>query len=468
MYAGQGYTVVFASTRGTADSGGTLDPMRDEARDGQDIVAWMRRQAWYPGRFATFGISYLGYTQWALLSDPPEDLVTSIVAVGPHDFSRHAWGTGAFNFDLIGWAELVRTSTASLPRALVNQILSGMRLRPIFRATPVVDKADAHFRSTAPWVRERLIRPDLSDPFWRPMQHADALQKTTVPILIFAGWQDLFLPQSIQQYIQLHDRAVDVAITVGAWTHLQLASGAQSVVAPESVAWLDRYLAGSKAAPRSVPVRIQDGASGKWRDLPVWPPMTATTKLHLHDDGRLIAALPPATAATRSFVFDPSAPTPAVGGNMLAGGGYKNDSALAARRDVLAYDTDPLPTNLTIIGSARVALAHTTELPDADLFVRICDVDRKGRSRNVAETYVRLQDGPTSVGLNLLPTAHTFRAGHRLRLIVAGGSFPQFARNPGSGENPLTATSRRPNRHTIQHADGVSTLELPVADTSLS
>ena len=44
-----------------------------------------------------------------------------------------------------------------------------------------------------------------------------------------------------------------------------------------------------------------------------------------------------------------------------------------------------------------------------------------------------------------LDTAHRFRAGSRIRLIVAGGSFPQYARNLGTGENPVTgATLRRP------------------------
>jgi putative CocE/NonD family hydrolase len=296
------------------------------------------------------------------------------------------------------------------------------------------------------------------------MQHADALQKASIPILLFAGWQDIFLPQSIQQYTQLRDRGVDVAITVGAWTHLQVGQGAQSVMASESIAWLDRYLAGSKAAPRSAPVRIQDGMSGRWRDLPVWPPMTAPTQLYLQDDGRLSATPALAPAATRSFIFNPADPTPAVGGNMLAGGGYKNDTALAARRDVLAYDSDPLPANLTIIGSARITLAHTTELPDADLFVRISDVDRQGRSRNVAERYVRLRGAQPTVSLDLLPTMYTFLAGHRIRLIITGASFPQFARNPGSGENPLTAIAFTANRHTIQHAGGASMLELPVAD----
>jgi len=35
----------------------------------------MRRQRWFTGQFATVGISYLGFTQFALLQDPPPELV---------------------------------------------------------------------------------------------------------------------------------------------------------------------------------------------------------------------------------------------------------------------------------------------------------------------------------------------------------------------------------------------------------
>src|SRR5262245_40180320 len=49
VFAAQGYAVLFVSTRGTADSGGVLDPMRTDAEDGHDVVAWMREQPWYAG-----------------------------------------------------------------------------------------------------------------------------------------------------------------------------------------------------------------------------------------------------------------------------------------------------------------------------------------------------------------------------------------------------------------------------------
>ena len=62
----EGFQVVVQSCRGTAGSGGRFDrPFRAEADDGRDTVAWLREQPFYPGRFATFCASYLGYVQLA-------------------------------------------------------------------------------------------------------------------------------------------------------------------------------------------------------------------------------------------------------------------------------------------------------------------------------------------------------------------------------------------------------------------
>jgi len=41
----------------------------------------------------------------------------------------------------------------------------------------------------------------------------------------------------------------------------------------------------------------------------------------------------------------------------------------------------------------------------------------------------------------LRPTAHRFDRGHRLRLQVAGGAHPRYARNTGTGE-PLGSATR--------------------------
>jgi predicted acyl esterase len=38
----------------------------------------------------------MGFTQWALLMDPPPELTAAAIAVAPHDFSRLMYFGGAF------------------------------------------------------------------------------------------------------------------------------------------------------------------------------------------------------------------------------------------------------------------------------------------------------------------------------------------------------------------------------------
>lgn len=462
-FAGQGYTVVFASTRGTADSDGVLDPMRTDADDSHDIVSWMREQPWYGGRLATIGGSYLGFTQWALLADPPADLAASVVVMGPHDFSRHTWGTGSFRTDLIGWSGGVGGPPES------RNPLRSMKVRRSFDkgaeavidAVPSLPAAEAFFVGKRAWMRDRLSRSDLSDPYWIPMQHARALENISTPTLIVAGWQDIFLPQSLEQYARLRQRGIDVALTAGAWVHADILLRGGTTIARESVRWLDAHLAGMPLA-RSAPVRVQMTDRKTWLDFDQWPPLDLASKtFHLHPEGRLATERPEPDAAPASFVYDPGAPTPTIGGNLIAKGGYVEDSAYIERTDVIVYDSDPLDGELTVLGAPVVSLDHTAERADADLFVRVSDVDARGRSTAVSETYVRVGSATEPVALTLNDTAHTFRAGHRIRLIVAGGSFPQFSRNPGTGENPLAAHELFPNTHVVSHARAASTVRLP-------
>jgi putative CocE/NonD family hydrolase len=70
--------------RGSFGSGGVFEPGHGEVQDGADTVSWPRRQPWFTGSFATVGGSYLGFTQLALLADPPPELTTAVVTMGPH------------------------------------------------------------------------------------------------------------------------------------------------------------------------------------------------------------------------------------------------------------------------------------------------------------------------------------------------------------------------------------------------
>jgi hypothetical protein len=107
IYAARGYLVLLSSCRGTGDDGGDFEPGANEFADGHATVAWMREQIWYTGSFATLVGSYLGYNQYALLSDPPEDMKAASIMSGVTSFGEFMWGTGALNYNIIAWADVV-------------------------------------------------------------------------------------------------------------------------------------------------------------------------------------------------------------------------------------------------------------------------------------------------------------------------------------------------------------------------
>lgn len=463
-YAARGYHVVIQSVRGTFGSGGEFTPMVNEVADGADTVAWLRTEPWFTGSFATLGLSYLGFTQWALLMDPPPELKAAIISVGPHDFNASSWGTGSFSLnDFLGWCDMVsHQEDPNRFRVGIRQARAARIVNRTSNQLPLGETGRALLRSGAPWYESWLEHPDADDPFWEPMQLTAALDRVEIPVLLFSGWQDLFLGQTFDQYRHLRGRGVTTALTVGAWTHTQLMSKGAPVVVRETLSWLDAHLRGRPVPPRS-PVRVEVTKHG-WVELPDWPPAMTERTLYLQPAHRLSDAPADAAAAPSTFTFDPADPTPTIGGRLLSPeGGYQADGALAKRADVLDFTGDPLPADLYVVGTPVIELAHTSDNPHNDVFVRVSEVDAKGRSQNVTDGFVRLTTDTGSVRLELDAVAHRFGAGSRIRVVVAGGSHPRYARNLGTGEPVISGRSMKPATHTVFHGDGgQSRLTLPM------
>ncbi|KUI42448.1 hydrolase [Mycobacterium sp. IS-1590] len=462
VYAARGYHVVLQSVRGTYGSGGDFDPMVNEIADGADTVEWLRNQEWFTGSFATIGLSYLGFTQWALLSDPPPEMKAAVITVGPHDVSGPRWGPGSFALsDFLGWSHLVAyQEDPNRARALIRQLRSRRRLARAMNRLPAGEAGRTLLGSGAPWWESWLDHPDADDPFWTALNLRRALDTSDVPVLLISGWQDLFLEQTMAQYLRLRERGVEVGLTVGPWIHTQLMTKAAPTAIRETLDWLGAHLTGAESKRRQ-PVRIFVNGSG-WIDLPDWPPAMPEVVRYLQPGGRLGDAVPPETATPSTFSYNPANPTPTVGGRLLSPeGGYRKDTKLAQRADVLSFTGDRLPADLYVVGVPVVELSHSCDNPYNDLFVRVSEVDAKGRSRNVSDGYVSAAPDSGQVRIELDPIAHRFRAGSRIRVIVAGGSHPRFARNLGTGEPLGTGKTLAPATHTVHLGDGASRLVLP-------
>src|SRR3954466_9326753 len=258
LFALRGYHVVQARTRGTFGSGGTFEPMVHEVDDAADTVAWLREQPWFGGRFATFGGSYLGFTQWALLMDPPPELAAAIIQVGPHDFSRAAYAEGAFTLnDFLGWSEMVsQQERFGMLRTQLRALAATRRQAPAMKQLPLVQGGEELTGGAAPWYRDWVSRREPTDPFWAPMQVGAALDRVQVPVLLQTGWQDLFLQQTLEQYVHLRGRGLDVALTVGPWTHEGVVRDGGPLLSREALDWFGEHLAGTGSRLRWSPVRV--------------------------------------------------------------------------------------------------------------------------------------------------------------------------------------------------------------------
>lgn len=462
VYASRGYHVVVQSVRGTFGSGGEFTPMAHEIADGADTAAWLRDQPWFTGSFATLGPSYLGFTQWALLTDPPPEMKAAVIMVGPHDLSAPRWGTGSFGLnDFLGWSDMVAHQEEPRFRTLVRQLRSRKALAAATSALPLGEAGRELLGTGAPWYESWLEHPEHDDPHWARLQLHQALERTQIPVLLLSGWQDLFLEQTLAQYQRLRERGVPVALTMGPWTHSELMTKGAPTVIRESLGWLDTHLAGASTVARK-PVRIHVGGHG-WKDLPDWPPAMPEHVTYLQPAGRLGDTAPGADTPSSSFTFYPADPTPTIGGRLLSPeGGYRNDTPLAQRADVLTFTGVPLQADLYVVGSPLLQLSHSCDNRYNDLFVRISEVDARGRSRNVSDGYLCGTPDSRNVRIELDAVAHRFRAGSRIRVLIAGGSHPRFARNLGTGEPLISGRQLASATHTVHLGDGgTSRLVLP-------
>ena len=372
--------------------------------------------------------------------------------------------------------------TTGAVSGLWRMATSDRRLRPALNGLPVTASGRDLLGTGALWFEGWLEHPDLADPFWAPLQCGAALEQIAVPTLLVGGWQDLFLEQTLEQYQVLSRRGVPTRLLVGPWTHVEVATKGGAAMA-ESLAWLDRYAglgatgnasAADTSAPEASPpvensVRVWVGGKGAgtgWREVSGWPPAgPREQRWYLGPHASLTPGVPAAAGTPPArFRYHPADPTPSVGGaTMTPSAGVRDNRALEARADVLVFTSEPLAGPVEILGEVAAELSVARDNPNADLFVRLCDVDEKGRSRNVCDGIVRLTAADPDDGvvrISLAGAAHSFGPGHRLRLQVSGGAHPRFARNPGTGQVEAPARDLVPTAYQIDL--GASALLLPV------
>ncbi|MEU9508065.1 CocE/NonD family hydrolase [Micromonospora sp. NPDC048170] len=463
--AERGFHVVIQSCRGTFGSGGAFAPLVHEREDGLDTLDWLRRQPWWSGAFGMFGASYQGFVQWALAADAGEELRAMVAVVTASGTRDSTYAGESFALDtVLTWAELLQAQTVPWLARQWELKRGQPRLVAALAHLPLAEADRVATGVTVPFFQEWLRHHTPDADYWHPRVFGGRIAEVQAPVAMVSGWHDIFLPAQLRDFAALRAAGAQPRLTVGPWTHGS--PGLLLAGLRDGLDHLDEHLAGRRPRGRSAagptaPVRVHVGGAGAgWRDLPDWPPPSAPTPWHLHPAGGLSTAAP-VPSAPDGFHYDPADPTPSLGGPLLVAqrAGPVDNRPVEARPDVLTFTSAPLDAPVEVIGPVRAEIHLRSELSHLDVFVRLCDVDRRGRSWNVCDGLVRVAPdrfpadaaGVVRVPVELWPTAHRFAAGHRLRVQVSGGAHPRYARNPGTGEPLGTAVTLRAGWREILH-----------------
>ncbi|WP_271600250.1 CocE/NonD family hydrolase [Bradyrhizobium sp. CCBAU 45384] len=539
-FAKAGYVVIYQDCRGRYDSEGEFVKYLSDGNDGYDCCKWIVAQPWCNGKIGTMGLSYAAHTQGALGCTNPPGIAAMFLDSG--GFSNSYQGGirqgGAFELKQVTWGfnnGLVSSAVQNDPIRLAE--MKAVDLKAWFARMPW---KRGHSPLTPAPEYENYVYDQWEhgnfDAYWKQIGiHAAGYydQFSDAPMVHMSSWFDPYPRTATENYIGLKARKKGpVRLILGPWTHgdrsltyagdvdFGPAATLDRNLAPDYLSlrlrWFDAWLKGEpNGVAEEPPVRVfvMGGGSGRrndagrldhggrWRSEKDWPiPDARNTLYHLHEDGRLAPELPAAAAEPLTFDFDPAHPVPTIGGTVtsgapvMVGGAFDQTEGprffgsrepylpLAARPDVLVFETPMLDRDIEITGPIAAHLWVSSDQPDTDITIKLVDVYPpsedypQGFAMNLTDGILRLRyrkswekpemlkaGEPVAVTVEAFPTANLFKRGHRIRLDISSSNFPHFDVNPNTGAPEGRGLSRRVARNTIYlDRDRPSHVVLPV------
>ncbi|WP_332368192.1 CocE/NonD family hydrolase [Spirosoma telluris] len=228
------------------------------------------------------------------------------------------------------------------------------------------------------------------------------------------------------------------------------------------------YLKGPGDGKTGLPkICLFDTGQKQWRTYSQWPASNGhRLRWYLTPTGQL-STQPATPASFREYVSDPKHPVPYNEATLTAEPDFSalfsymsaDQRFVSGRPDVLTFQTDVLPGNLTVGGEITVRLKVSTTGTDADWVVKLIDVYppdepnhpylpnpktqlanyqqlvradvMRGRFRHSFEKPEPLTPNRvTEVRFQLQDVLHTFKKGHRVMIQVQSSWFPLIDRNP--------------------------------------
>ena len=436
-WAGHGYACVRLDLRGTGDSDGVIldEYTAQEHRDVCEAIAWIAAQPWCTGAVGMTGISWTGFNSLQVAALRPPALKAIITLMSTDDRYAddvHYTGGCVSGLDMQPWGASMLHYDA-LPR------------HPQVTGQPPDEwRRDwlARLEANANWA-ETWLSHQRRDAYWKHGSVCEDYGAIEAAVYAIGGWTDGYRNAVTRLMAGLSCPRKGL---IGPWSHAwpnDVAPGPAIGFLQECLRWWDHWLKGVADGDHGrAPAARLDGGLGRAG------PAAPRAPRALGGRGRL------AVAAHRPDGVEPErrlarrgagardgdrAPRPAGhrhrrGGVVLRGRPRRLADRPARRGRPLAWSGTrrrwPRSSRSSGIPRSRSTLA--VDKPVALVCVRLCDVAPDGCSKLVTRhplnlTHRESHEHPEplepgrryDVTVPLDSIAHTFRAGHRLRVAVS-------------------------------------------------
>jgi putative CocE/NonD family hydrolase len=532
MFASQGFVTAVQDKRGRWASEGVYGLNEGDVTDVPQSIAWLAAQPWSNGKVGLYGCSNMGETQIIAAPTRPPALKAMIPqaaggAVGKAGGRYRFFGVyngGALELAaMFGWTANQGSRiyyrppphvtpehvTALTPFFDVAPKVPTIDYRAAWEMLPIIDTLPRLGITWTPWVD--FLARDLDDRVWDEIGYLKDGDTIGAPALHVNSWYDLGVADTLftfnffrQHGVSQTARDNQYAI-ISPTTHcLSEFVSNPTIIGKRDVGdarlgywdiyvkWFEHWLAGADDAVLDMP-RVQYYVMGRnaWAGAAAWPvPGTQFEKYYLRSGGRAnsrygdgdLSPTPPGSEPPDSFVYDPAAPVPTIGGTVCCTGtadapeGALDQRAVEMRSDVLVYSTPPLETGVEVTGPLRVVLYVSSTAKDTDFTAKLVDVYPDGTAYNLQEGILRaryreafdrevwMSGGQVyEIPIDLHATSNYFQAGHRIRLEISSSNFPRFNRNLNTGEDNEEGRDWTTAHNTIHHSGAhASHIVLPV------
>jgi len=504
-----GYAIVKVDVRGTGASYGfrKVEYGPVEARDGHDLVQWIVEQPWSDGNVGAYGISYTAATAEFLAANrhPAVKAVVPVAGGYLDHYKAYVRPFGLFPSSLgKDWGAMVGWMDSNAWKNL------GLSVRPVDedRQAGMLAAALAEhrkngnvFHTTRTAVfKDDILADGLSLLDISTVLRKEQIEASGVAMFKMCSWLDAATADSVLLQFKNFSNPTKVLIlatTHGGRRHASPYTVSDTPLPPvpsETDQWqmaiefFDRHL---KAIDNDVdqwpPIVFYNLGEERFKYTRTWPPKgTRKLKLFMSAGYGLSTHRPDVEKGEDAYTVDFDVTLGPFSRWMTQNGAeVLNLNDLSAMDEkMLTYTSPPLRTDLQITGHPVVTLYVSSTHADGAFIAHLEDVAADGQSIYITEGGLRaihrkisknpylkqatpyhsfeskdavpLVPGKTvRLTFEMVPTSVLIKAGHRIRLSIAGADRDNFDRVPATGTPTIRVARSRKQ---------ASFLELPVVE----